>query len=331
MDIKALPGKERFLYFLNQIKAILNKAEDSDNPALVVYKENMRTPFFMLEALTRLYKKIQNKKKFKKLNKCFKEMEDLLGAIDFYDGFVKEFVTKQNIPELITDYFQKKMDDNLRELNHHLKKEGWLGKDHKRLAKIIKKLDKVNWLEEEDDTIEISHVYNEYIEKISQNYKPGNLKFKDLEADVHELRRDLRWLSIYPQALLGLMQFKEDNEPQDFMKKYFTHEIVNSTYNVMPDGSRLQKHILLDKNYFYSLSWMIDALGKLKDRGLTVMAIEEALGVVYHISHGKKQLVYSICGESQMKLPEILIQSQKIAKTFFEENILKNLLIKHKI
>lgn len=290
------------------------------------YKENIRTPLFMLEALTRLYKKIQDKKKFKKLNECFKEIEDMLGAIDFYDGFHKEFVSKQNMPELITDYFQKKMDGNLKELNHHLKKEGWLGKDHKRIAKIIKKLDKVNWPDQKEDTIEILHVYNTYIEKISENYKPGNLKFKDVEADVHELRRELRWLSIYPRALRGLMQFKEDNEPLDFLKKYLTPEIVNSPYNVMPDGSGLQEHILLDKNYFYALSWMIDALGKLKDSGLTVTAIEEALGSVYHISHGKEQLAYSICGDSQMKLPEILIQSQKITTTFFEENILQKLL-----
>lgn len=328
MDIKTLPGKERFLYFLNQVKTILDKAESSDNPALVVYKDNIRTPFFMLEALTRLYKKIHNKKKFKKLNVSFKEIEDLLGAVDFYDEFHKKFENRQNIPDLITDYFQKKMDDKLKALNHHLKKDGWLGENHKRVAKIIKKLDKVNWLEEKEDTIEILLVYNKYIDKISQNYKPGNLKFKEVEADVHELRRELRWLSIYPQALRGLMQFKEDNEPQDFLKKYLTPEIVNSAYNVMPDGSGFREHILLDKNYFYSLSWMIDALGKLKDGGLTVMAIEEALGAVYHISHGREQLAYSICNDSQMKLPEILIQSQKIAKTFFEENILEKLLIK---
>ncbi|MEO9004083.1 MAG: hypothetical protein ABI288_05070 [Ginsengibacter sp.] len=331
MDTKTPPGKARFLYFLNQIQITLDKAETSEDPALLIYKENVRTPFFMLEALARLYKKIQNKKKFTKLNESFKEIEDMLGAIDFYDGFHKGFATMKNIPELITNYFQKKMDDKLKELNRHLKKEGWLGNDHKRTTKIIKKLDKINWLDEEEDTIEISNVYDKYIDKISQKYKPGNLKFKEVEADVHELRRELRWLSIYPQALLGLMQFKGDNEPRDFLKKYLTSEIVNSPYNVMPDGSGLQEHILLDKNYFYSLSWMIDALGKLKDSGLTIMAIEEAVGAVYQISHGKKQLAYSICGDSQMKFPEILIQSQKIAKTFFEENILNNLFVKQKI
>lgn len=326
MDIKISPGKTRFLYFLNQIQATLDKAEDSENPALLIYEENMRTPLFMLEALTRLYKKIQDKKKLKRLNACFKEMEDLLGTIDFYDGFHKEFIAQKNMPELITDYLKKKMDEKLKVLNRHLKKDNWIGKHSKAVSKVIKKLNKVNWPDEKKDTIAIGHVYKGYVDKIIKTYRVTNLEFKDIEAGVHELRRELRWLSIYPQALRGLMQFKPDAGPQDFLNKYLTPEIINSPYNVMPDGSALPKHILLNKNYFYSLSWMIDALGKLKDRGLTIMSIEESLGAVYKISNGAEQLAYSICPDTQMKIPEILTQSQKIAKTFFEENILENIL-----
>jgi hypothetical protein len=51
-------GLSRFLYFLEKIKNILEKAESAENPALVAYTEDIRTPLFMLEALSRLYKKI---------------------------------------------------------------------------------------------------------------------------------------------------------------------------------------------------------------------------------------------------------------------------------
>ncbi len=51
-------GLERFNYFLKQVQTILDKANESENPALIIYQENIRTPFFMLEALTRIYKKI---------------------------------------------------------------------------------------------------------------------------------------------------------------------------------------------------------------------------------------------------------------------------------
>ena len=325
MNTQIPPGKARFLYFLNQVQNTLHKAEESERPALLIYKENIRTPFFMLEALTRLYKKMQDKKKFKKLNVRFKEIEDLLGAIDFYDAFHKEFITHKNMPEPITDYLKNKMDEKVKALNNLLKKEKWIGKNNKRIEKIIKKLDKIDWPGEEEDTMEILDIYRYYIHKISRNYK-SNLTFKDIETDVHELRRELRWLSIYPQALRGLIQFKENDELQDFLNKYLTPEIVNSPYNVMPDGSALQNHILINKNYFYALSWMIDALGTLKDNGLTIMALEESLRSVYNITSGTEQLAYSMCDNAQMKIPEILIRSQQIAKTFFEENILENLI-----
>ena len=174
--------------------------------------------------------------------------------------------------------------------------------------------------------MELLDIYRYYIHKITQKYQ-GHLIFKDIETDVHELRRKLRWPSIYPQALRGLIQFKEDNASQDFLNKYLTPEIVNSPYNVMPEGNALQDHILINKNYFYALSWMIDALGTLKDNGLTVMALEESLRSVYNIpSPEAEQLAYAMCDNSQMKIPEILSRSQEIAKVFFEENILENLI-----
>jgi len=326
MNTQIPPGKARFLYFLNQVQNALQKAEDSENTALFIYKENIRTPFFMLEALTRLYKKMQDKKQFKKLNVRFKELEDLLGAIDFYDAFHKEFLEHKNMPKPVIGYLKNKMDEKVKALNEILKKEKWIGKKNKRIEKIIKKLDKIDWPGEEEDTMELLDIYRYYIHKISQKYQ-GNFIFKDIETDVHELRRKLRWLSIYPQALRGLIQFKEDNTSQDFLNKYLTPEIVNSPYNVMPEGNALQDHILINKNYFYALSWMIDALGTLKDNGLTVMALEESLRSVYNIhSPEAEQLAYAMCDNSQMKIPEILSRSQEIAKVFFEENILENLI-----
>ena len=72
MDSKtSFIGLERFIFFLNQVQIILAKATVSENPAILVYEENIRTPFFMLEALTRIYKDIYGKKIFKKLNFFF--------------------------------------------------------------------------------------------------------------------------------------------------------------------------------------------------------------------------------------------------------------------
>jgi hypothetical protein len=322
------PGLSRFLFFLEKIKTILEKADSSENPALVAYTEDMRTPLFMLEALSRLYKKIHPHQKLKKLNQLFKDLEDRLGAIDYYDSFAKELANEKNIPEAVIIYLKDKTSERIQELNHHLKKKKWIGSDKKRLLKINKDLEKITWLNEKDDTAAVFKVYKKNIDKIIKRYKMPNLQFTDIENDVHELRRQLRWLSIYPQALRGLIQLKSDAEVPDFLKKYLTPDILNSLFNIMPDGTRLQEHILLNSNYYYALSWMIAELGKLKDSGLKIVIIEESIACVYKTKENTEQLAYSICGEKQMKIPQILTYSEQVTNTFFDENILEHLIYK---
>ncbi|MDP4284393.1 MAG: hypothetical protein Q8891_08220 [Bacteroidota bacterium] len=319
-------GKQRFIYFLNQAKVILDKSEVSENPALVIYEENIRTPFFMLEALSRFYKKIHNPKKFAKLDIYFKQIEDCLGRIDYYDGFYKEFITQKNMPSPVTDYLKKKKQDEIDALNRVLKKKNWIEKKGGRIAKIIKSLDEVDWLNTEDDTNATKDIYQKDVNKIIEKYKNGEIKFNDIESDIHELRRELRWLSIYPQCFRGLMQLKPADDTPVFLQKYLTPEIISSPYNVMPDGNNLQKHILLSSNYFYALSWIIAELGKIKDNGLKVMVTEEALINVYKTDQKDvEQLAYSVCGNTQMTIPEILESAKKIIIPFFDDAILENL------
>jgi hypothetical protein len=326
MITNTIPGKARFLFFLNQLQIILEKAESSENITLSIYAENARTPLFMLEGLTRLYKKMHNKKKFGKLSLLFKDFEDRLGTIDFYDGFYKEFTNDKLIPDLITSHVNDKKEESVKALQNDLENDKWIGQHKKRMSKIIKKLNKINWLDEKEDTKEILKVYQNYIDEITKKYGPTDIHFTDLENDVHELRRELRWLSIYPQALGGLMQLTPETEPQEFLIKYLTPEIINSPYNVMPDGSGLQSHIILNRNYFYALSWMIAALGKLKDNGLKIDLIEQSLISVYKTSEHTEQLAHSFCDENQITIPGILDKSQSIAQIFFNENIVENLI-----
>ncbi len=321
-------GLSRFLFFLEKIKIILEKAESAENPALNAFANDLRTPLFMLEALSRLYKKIHPHQKLKKLNKQFKELEDLLGAIDYYDSFAKEFAVNPKIPSAITRYLQDKTAEKTEELNTCLKKENWIGSPKNRLSKITKTLEKIDWLNEKEDTAAILNIYQQAIEKLEKKYKIPNLQFTDVENDVHELRRELRWLSIYPQALRGLIQLKSNAGTPDFLRKYLTPEILHSLFNIMPDGSNLPHHIFLNDNYYYALSWMIAELGILKDNGLRIVLIEECISIVYKTKKNVEQLAYGLFDEKQMKIAEILTRSEQITTTFFAENILENLINK---
>ncbi len=65
---------------------------------------------------------------------------------------------------------------------------------------------------------------------------------------------------------------------------------------------------------------------KVMDNGLRIIIIEEALTKLLNIKQPKaEELAYSIFGETQMSMPEILERFKSISTTFFEENILENL------
>jgi hypothetical protein len=320
-------GKSRFIHFLTKIDIILNEAAASEDPGRVIYSKDMRTPLFMLEALSRIYKQVHAHKKIKKINGVFKDLEDFLGQIDYYDGFYKEFVANKQIPELVTLYVKKRADKKIKKFNKHLEKEKWIGRHKKRLKKIYQKLDSIEWFDEKNDTVAVLEVYQNDIEKIIKKYKNREKEFTDIEKDVHELRRELRWLSIYPQALLGLMELKADGEPPEFLKKYLTPEIINSPYNRMPDGSGLENHIILNRNYYYGLSWMIAELGKLKDSGLRIELLEKSIEKVYKAGKNVSQLAYSIADGSQPTILQILDEAESISKTFFDEDILEHIVV----
>ena len=133
-------GIARFDYFLNKLQALLDQASKQKNPALWLYQHDARTPLFMLESLARLYAGIYNKKLFRKLDVEFKLLEDILGAIDYYDVFAKEFAANKHIPANVTNYLQAQSREKIQSLNEALREHGWLGSDSKRSDKIRKKL-----------------------------------------------------------------------------------------------------------------------------------------------------------------------------------------------
>ena len=80
----------------------------------------------------------------------------------------------------------------------------------------------------------IAAFYGESIYSINEFVTKTKYHFDNVEEDVHELRRKLRWLSIYPQALQGFIQYSKDKKTELHLKKYLTKQIVNSPYNKLP-------------------------------------------------------------------------------------------------
>lgn len=321
-----IKGPARFQYHLSHLQTLLDKAATQKNPALWLYKNDARTPLFMLEGLAKLYISVNNPKKFTKLKAQFKLLEDTLGAIDYYDNIAKDISVNKKIPAGITSYLHAQTREKIQSLNEILVEKEWLSTGGIRIKKIQKKLAKADWLEEGAEINAINEFYGHSIYTITEFIKNDQLHFTNIESDVHELRRKLRWLSIYPQALRGSIQLAKNKKMPQHLAKYLTSQITGSPYNKMPDAGDVTYFLLLEQNYFYALSWMIDALGKIKDRGLHVVAVKEALQQTTKLSDADAlKKTYQLLGTKQTKLEQLLVEAEKICQTYFGEHNLENL------
>ena len=321
-------GQARFDFFLTQLQTLLDKAAKQKNPALWLYQNNARTPLFMLEGLAKLYAGIHNKKKFTKLKAHFKLLEDAIGQIDYYDAFAKEFAGNKKIPATVVSYLQAQAREKIQSLNEILTEKDWIGSGKSRIEKIRKKLKKADWLDEQKDVEGVRDFYFSSINGILEFSNQKNFHFENVEKDVHELRRMLRWLSIYPQALKGCIQLSQAKKSPAYLSKYLTKAITGSPYNVMPDAGDLRYFLLLDKTRFYALSWMISELGNLKDSGLRLEVIKEAL-IQSGSTDEKAALIKarSFLGNRQLTGQQVLDQAEAILKTFCKEQNLESLVI----
>jgi hypothetical protein len=322
-------GLNRFTYFLKEVESLLVKASSQKNAAVWLYKNNARTPFFMLEGLAKLYAELHNKKKFTKLKEHFKLIEDGIGAIDYYQSLSNHFAANKLVPTVCKTYFKKMVEQKANELNAILVDKDWLSTNKKRLTKIQKKLGEVEWLNEKVEIAEVASFYGEAIYSINEFVTKTKFIFDNVEEDVHELRRKLRWLSIYPQASKGAIQLAySKNTPANF-KKYLTKDVINSPFNKLPPKGTAKEVLTLNKNNFLALSWLIAKLGNLKDEGLIITGLKEAIQQTHGLTDEEAyKKAYEILGNKYKTLPKLLKEAETVTKVFFSENVLESLVVK---
>lgn len=318
-------GIARFDNQLSKVNALLSESTNHENPALWLFLHDFRTPMFMLESLSKMYAQFHNKTFFTKLNVRFKEIEDTLGAIDYYAAFLREFHTNEKIPNSVRSYLETKTREKMVSFKDILLKRGWNN------GKIIKKINEglfiAKWQNDEDERVAIEKYYDKQINKINEFVNETTFNFKNVESDVHELRRKLRWLSIYPQALRGAIKLYESKDNTDQLKKYLTEEIITSAFNQLPESKNVKHHLILEKNQFLALSWIISELGKLKDKGLKITVLKDAFQEMTFLKdeEAMKQ-AYRVLGEDYPKMETLLMQAGKVAEDFFNDKIVDKLI-----
>lgn len=266
-----------FLVYSNQLQALLTKASTQTNPTLWLYQNDARTPLFMLEALTRLHAKTYKEKLFIKWQKRFKLLEDELGALDYFVAFNSEFKSNKKIPKEIKTYYTEQAYAIEDRLNIRLHSKKWF---EGKLLKFNVKISDYSVLDHQEYIDDLKSVIEKEIISIKDFALKCNYSFTQLEEEVHEMRRKLRWISIYAKALNGLIQLKTSPKKPKYTIDYLTKDVLKSPYNTLPKKPQTNAIIEFDSNSFYALSWMIKELGMLKDNGLRVESLTLALETI---------------------------------------------------
>ncbi|RCH56876.1 hypothetical protein DJ568_03200 [Mucilaginibacter hurinus] len=320
---------DQFAPLLAQIAALLDEAGDVPDPALLLFQRNARASLFQLEALARIYSSTGPKKKrFGKLKKKFKQLEDLLGQIDYFDALGKQFSGNTNIPEDTQAYFNVNKEKCARKLNKLLRNNGWL--DGSQIEKINDRLDKVIWKSKAEQHARLLSFYRTEIQRIKEFAAGEKVSFSDIESGIHEFRRKLRWLSIYAQALYGCTKLVAIEQEKKLLKSYITDDVANSPYNKLPVAESERFHPLaLSKYNFYALSWMIERLGILKDEGLAVLALSKAIKKTEKIKDDAEVILRAdqYLGGQAVSIEKVLDEANKIKDQFFKDAVLDKLVV----
>jgi len=316
-----------FLFYSTRLQTLLAKASKQKNPALWLYKNDARTILFMLEALTRIHDKAFDEKLFGKWNKRFKKLEDVLGQIDDYSILESEFKNTKKVSKEIIKYFTVNTNNYIEKLNQRLLAKDWFKNKMQSFDAKLGEFE-VKYNKEYSDELKFAIIGE--IDAIIYFSLKADYTFTKVEDEVHEIRRKLRWLSMYAQAFQGLIQLKKSGNRKKYALHYFTKEVLNSRFNKVEAKPKNAVVIEFDKDSFFALGFVINELGKLKDSVLKMKQLSDAVFVTENVTRLKaEEKAIAIMGLKNTVEQDVLKEASEMMRTFIvKDKMLDHLILK---
>jgi hypothetical protein len=289
-------SKNNFIGPAEQLKSLFDEMASKKEKANALYRSSARSVLFQLEALCRLYRNVHEKKFFDLWYKEFKALEDTLGALDFFDAQHRFFSQSKNLKPWSEKVFLKHYNEELSFLSDVLVGQGWT--DGFRINSFLIGLDALPWPSAKQERRLVAQAMAEEIDRTEQKYHSGELNPYEIEHGLHEFRRKVRWISIYAQALGGMVRLRNEKLIAARLKPYCTKDVLKSSYNALPKPPKGVEWLELDASCFYALSWLIQKLGEWKDEGLVLEGYQHLLQA------GARE-----ASEDKKKLPQLFASS----------------------
>ncbi len=312
-----------FISLVDKLEALIIKSAQQQNAGMYLYKNDARTTLFQLEALCRMFKKFHNKKRFTKMQEQFKYLEDSIGQIDHFAA-IANALSGSGENAVVKKHCTAQAQHHASILHAHIT-ENWIGAKSN-FIKIKEKISSAKWQNDEKLNESIQAFYIEELKEIKEIITAS--RFENIEADVHEIRRQLRWLSIYAIALHGKIQLRKDAKPKLAYKPYMSRAVISNPFNKMPLKGAHSSVVQLYAPAFYALSYVIAGLGDLKDSGLGQHTYANALVMVNKISPAQAKLETAKVFAGDAKEEQaILLEAKKMCLAFLKTGALDALVI----
>ncbi len=275
---------------------ITEKVKSADDLTDKEKSEFVRSRFFELEELARVYEAILKRRDAPKedietlgsLNNLFKvDLEDTLGKSFEHKEIaekIRKFLPEAKDNRELADLMERaiptidaKSENDESVLLNTLKETQWLDNFSQRFDEINKELLSISWPKKKKIVKTFRKVILAQIKEISEalpkdpeNPQEGELRPNVLEDGTHEMRRKIRRLSIQFQAMRYFVTYKEIS-PKKLSKIYADPKYLNSDLTKLI--AEYENPIIIKRQLILALCHWIDLLGKAKDWG----AIEREL------------------------------------------------------
>jgi hypothetical protein len=306
-------------YYNQKLLKWFRKSSANPDPAIFLYQNKVRTPLFMMESLLRLLLKLKKSGKVKQNLKEIKKLEDVLGEIDDYDQLFLRFSKSGKLKQKELHYFEKKRDKAAHKLNKNLSKKHFYEKTFYQIPKIKIDFNSSHIVLKLQDQIERE------LEKCFKFYLQYPDKFDKIEGQVHEIRRKLRWISIYAQSLGGVIILVPDNVEYKWESRFITNEAKLSHYNKLPLKKDLKGYIYFNQKVFCALNFVVSELGAIKDKGLELEGITAALKATENSNRTRSLIIKQL--NIDYTLNDLCKMAHRLSEDFFIKHKLHELLI----
>lgn len=251
-----------------------------------LYKADGRTPMFYLESLARIGRHIgPSRKLWESWLPRFKEIEDLIGAYDYWVDIGARSAS-WHAPAPLLAYFTERAQQALGAMEYALGRSGFWAVEGgaptgagSAVAVLRAALAELDWDKPKRERKAIAAFLRDEVREITDKLGDGTIDLENVELGIHELRRRLRWLPICGLALAGKVVLDETVD-HGALAKYVTPESLANPFNQLPGHPDEAEPVRYHQSAFLAVSFLISEIGKLKDRALWTEELERSSRVV---------------------------------------------------